>query len=45
MDALVQAPADVIPNDIQALAQSRRDAKKSGDYALADAIRKQLLTE
>ncbi len=45
VDALVQAPADVIPNDIQALAQSRRDAKKSGDYALADAIRKQLLTE
>lgn len=45
VDALVQAPVSEIPADIQALAQSRRDAKKAWDFALADAIRKQLLAE
>lgn len=43
--AIVEKPVVDIPLNIQELAQSRRDAKKARDFALADAIRNELLQE
>lgn len=36
---------DVVTSDVQALINARTEAKKAKDFALADAIRKQLLDE
>ena len=43
--ALVEKPVIQVPLAIQELAQSRRQAKKTKDFALADAIRDELLHE
>lgn len=43
--AIVEKPIDDIPLNIQQLAQSRRDAKKAKDFALADAIREEMANE
>jgi cysteinyl-tRNA synthetase len=43
--AIVEKPTDIIPLNIQQLAQSRRDAKQARDFALADAIREEMAHE
>lgn len=43
--SIVEMPVVDIPLNIKELAQSRRDAKKARDFALADNIRKELLNE
>jgi cysteinyl-tRNA synthetase len=43
--AIIDKPVIEVPTNIQALAQSRRDAKKARDFALADAIRNELMKE